>query len=168
MKILVSESAQVPAIENITLGSLTPTMTLATPWLRPRLSGYRTAERGKAYDAKFADEANIQFTVRLDPTSGDVLNNFQALLTVEQAPLLGQDPGAVYPSFVTDVSGFFALEGRISVNVGIYGVCRATLTLIRRTANGIPVPTAMFTLVQVLGNEKGIDVEHKLVDRGES
>jgi hypothetical protein len=168
MKILVTESAQVPGIENISLGTPTPTMALASPWLRPRLSGYRTAERGKAYDAKFADEANIQFTVRLAATSGDVLNNFQALLTVEQAPLLGQDPGAVYPSFVTDVSGMFAVEGRISVNVGLYGVCRAVLTLIRRTANATPTPTAMFTLVQVLGNEKGLDIEHKLIDRGES
>ena len=168
MKILVTESAQVPGIENITLASPTPTMTLASPWLRPRLSGYRTAERGKAYDAKFADEANIQFTVRLATTSGDVLNNFQALLTVEQAPLLGEDPSAVYPSFVTDVSGMFAVEGRISVNVSLYGVCRAVLTLIRRTANGTPTPTALFTLVQVLGNEKGIDIEHKLIDRGES
>ena len=170
MHILTSEYSQQPAISRISGPTPTPTMVLSSQWLRPRLEGYRTAERGKAFDAKLADSARVQFTVRLQAGGGDVLNNFQALLTVEQAPLLGQDPEATFPSFVTDVSGFFAVEGHIMVDVALYGVCRATLTLIRRTNPTVVsvLPTPMFTLVQVLSEEKGIDVETKLHDRGES
>jgi hypothetical protein len=169
--ILTSEYSQTPGIQRISGPVPAPTMTLSSQWLRPRLEGYRTAERGKAYDAKLADSARVQFTVRLQAGGDDVLNNFQALLTVEQAPLLGQDPSATFPSFVTDVSGFFAVEGHIMVDVALYGVCRATLTLIRRVnpvsgAGGSPTP--MFTLVQVLAEERGLDIQHKLIDRGES
>lgn len=171
MHILTSEYSQQPGIARISGPIPAPSMTLSSQWLRPRLSGYRTAERGKAYDAKFADSARVQFTVRLQAGGDDVLNNFQALLTVEQAPLLGQDPSVTFPPNTTDVSGFFAVEGRIMVDVALYGVCRATLKLIRRVnpvsgAGGAPTP--MFTLVQVLSEERGIDIETNLYDRGES
>ena len=171
MHILTSEYSQTPGIARSSGSIPNPTMTLSSQWLRPRLEGYRTAERGKAYDAKLADSARVQFTVRLAAGGDDVLNNFQALLTVEQAPLLGQDPGATFPSEVTDVSGFFVVEGRIMVDVALYGVSRVTLQLIRRInpvsgAGGNPTP--MFTLVQVLAEERGIDIQSKLIDRGES
>lgn len=170
MHILTQEFSQVPGISEISGLTPIPTLVLSSPWLRPRLEGYRTAERGQAYDAKLADSARVMFTVRLGATSTDVLNNFQAILTVEQAPLLGADPRATFPAFSTDVTGFFALEGRINVDVALYGVSRATLSLIRRTNPAVPliVPAPLFTLVQVLSEEKGLDIEHKLQDRGES
>lgn len=170
MHILTQEFSQVPAISEISVGTPVPTTVLTSPWLRPRLEGYRTAERGQAYDAKLADSARVMFTVRLGATSTDVLNNFQAILTVEQAPLLGQNPGDTFPAFSTDVSGFFALEGRINVDVALYGVSRATLKLIRRTNPTVALvfPSPMFTLVQVLSEEKGLDIETVLHDRGES
>lgn len=171
MRILTSEYSQQPGIQRISGPVPAPSLTLSSQWLRPRLEGYRSAERGKAYDAKLADSARVQFTVRLLAGGDDVLNNFQALLTVEQAPLLGQDPSVTFPPYTTDVTGFFAIEGRIMVDVALYGVCRATLKLIRRVnpvsgAGGAPTP--LFTLVQVLADERGIDVETVLHDRGES
>lgn len=175
MHLLVSESSQVPNIAQISVAGVTPSLTLTTPWLRPRLQGNRSALRGKAYDAKAADWARVQFTVRL-PTknasgvvTGDVFNNFQALLTVEQAPLLGQDPQDTYPANVYDVSGAFAVEGRIAVDLSIYGTCRATLKLIRRT--NPPVATsilAIFTLTQVFAEQWTLDVVEDGKLRGES
>jgi len=169
MHILSSEFSQLPSIQ-ATGGTVpAPSTTIASPWLRPRLEGYRTAERGRTFDAKLSDSARVMFTVRLQTGIGDVLNNYQALLTVEQAPLLGQDPQAAFPALVTDVSGLFALDGHVVTDVALYGVSRVTLQLIRRT-NPLTTATAypMFCLVQVLGEEKGIDVEYQLRDRGES
>jgi hypothetical protein len=169
MHILSSEFSQVPGIQQTTLLIPAPSTTIASPWLRPRLEGYRTAERGKAFDAKLSDSARVMFTVRLQTGIGDLLNNYQALLTVEQAPLMGQDPQASYPAIVTDVSGLFALDGHVSTDVALYGVSRVTLKLIRRTNPTTATPVMpLFCLVQVLGEEKGIDVEYNLRDRGES
>lgn len=174
MHLLVSEASQVPGIAQISVGTPAPTTTLVTPWLRSRLQGNRSALRGDAYNAKAADWARVQFTVRLATlnaaglVSGDVLNNYQALLTVEQAPLLGQDPQATYPAFVTDVSGAFAVEGRIAVDLSIYGTCRAQLQLIRRQ-QGATVPLeSLFTLVQVFAEQWTLDVIEDGKLRGES
>lgn len=169
MHLLSSEFSQLPSIPATTLYVPAPSSTIASPWLRPRLEGYRTAERGKAWDAKLVDSARVMFTVRLQTGIGDVLNNYQALLTVEQAPLLGQDPATTFPPITTDVSGLFALDGHVATDVALYGVSRVTLQLIRRTNPTTPLGVyPMFALVQVLGEEKGIDVEYKLRDRGES
>ena len=176
MHLLVSEASQVPNIGLVSgAGALliTPSITLTTPWLRPRLQGNRQALRGDAFNAKAADWARVQFTVRL-PTNnqvgvatGDRFNNFQALLTVEQSPLLGQDPQATFPADVYDVSGAFAVEGRIAVDLSIYGTCRATLKLIRRTNPTLSSP-AMFTLTQVFAEQWTLDVVEDGKLRGES
>ena len=172
MHLLVSEASQVPNIGLVSgAGALliTPSITLTTPWLRPRLQGNRQALRGDAFNAKAADWARVQFTVRLATRVGDVFNNYQALLTVEQSPLLGQDPQATYPADVYDVSGAFAVEGRIAVDLSIYGTCRATLKLIRRTNPAVATTTfATFTLTQVFAEQWTLDVVEDGKLRGES
>ena len=170
MHLLVSEASQIPNIGPVTGAGatlVTPSITLTTPWLRPRLQGNRQALRGDAFNAKAADWARVQFTVRLPTRVGDVFNNYQALLTVEQSPLLGQDPQATFPADVYDVSGAFAVEGRIAVDLSIYGTCRATLKLIRRT-NPTISSTALFTLTQVFAEQWTLDVIEDGKLRGES
>lgn len=173
MNILVSESSQVVAIGTISAIPAGPTTTVASPWLRPRLEGYRGALRGKAFDAKFADTAKVLFTVRMNANAaviGDVLNNFQFLLSVQQAPLLGNDPEANFPSVVTDVSGYAVIDGRIAVDVALHGTSRVTLQIIRRT-DPFALPAAgnqnLYVLCQVLAAERAVDVETVLHDRGE-
>jgi hypothetical protein len=173
MHLQVSESSQLPGISAISGGTPVPTTTLTSPWLRPRLQGNRQALRDQAFNAKAADWARVQFTVRLatknsaGAVTGDVFNNFQALLTIEQAPLLGQDPQTTYPADVVDVSGYFAIEGRIAVDLSIYGTCRAVLTLIRRTNPTTTPATSIFTLTQVFAEQWAIDVEQDGDHRGE-
>lgn len=180
MHLLISEASQLPGLGPVTGAGIllvNPVTTLVTPWLRPRLQGNRSALRGDAYNAKAADWARVQFTVRLATknqagvTTGDALNNLQALLTVEQSPLLGQDPQATYPSFVTDVSGAFAVEGRIAVDLTIYGTCRAKLQLIRRQNPAVVTngpAGALFTLTQVFAEQWTLDVIEDGKLRGEA
>lgn len=177
MHLLISEASQLPGIAAVTGAGptlTTPTTTLVTPWLRPRLQGNRQALRGDAYNAKAADWARVQFTVRLATrnaagvVSGDVFNNFQALLTVEQSPLLGQDPQTTFPADVYDVSGAFAVEGRIAVDLSIYGTCRAKLTIIRRQNPSSTPLAALFTLTQVFAEQWTLDVVEDGKLRGEA
>lgn len=174
MNILVSESSQVVAIGTVSAIPAGPTTTVASPWLRPRLEGYRDALRGKAFDAKFADTAKVLFTVRQNAfaiANGDVLNNFQFLLSLQQAPLLGNDPEASFPSVVTDVSGYVVVDGRIAVDVSLHGVSRVTLQIIRRTDPFVlptPANQNLYVLCQVLAAERAVDVETVLHDKGEA
>ena len=176
MHLLVSEASQVPNLALVTGAGVTttsPTITLETPWLRPRLQGTRQALRGDAFSAKAADYARVQFTVRLPNknTLGtaivDVYNNYQALLSVQQSPLLGQNPETDYPSFVADVSGDFAIEGRIAVDVAIYGTCRVVLQLIRRTNPSLANVSTLYTLTQVFAEQWTLDVVEDGRLRGE-
>jgi hypothetical protein len=178
MHVLISESSQVPNIAltvNSPPNATTPTIVLSTPWLRPRLQGNRGALRGDAFNAKAADFARVQFTVRLpakDPTGNTVIdrfNNYQAVLTVEQSPLLDTNPESAFASDQYDVSGAFAVEGRIAVDVAIYGTCRATLTLVRRTNPTGVVGTLLnlFTLTQVFAEQWTLDVTEDGKLRGE-
>jgi hypothetical protein len=174
VNILISESSQVVAIGTISAIPAGPTSTVSSPWLRPRLEGYGNALRGKAFDAKFADTARVLFTIRQNAfaiANGDVLNNFQFLLSLQQAPLLGNDPEVAFPSVVTDVSGFAVIDGRIVVDVALNGVSRVTLQIIRRTDPTV-LPTAanqnLFVLCQVLAAERAVDVETVLHDKGEA
>jgi len=175
MHLLVSEASQIPTIPAVSGGPgfTAPTTTLTSPWVRPRLQGNRGALRDQAFNAKAADWARVQFTVRLSTlnesgiVSGDVLNNFQALLSIEQAPVVGQDPQAQFPADVEDVSGYFAIEGRIAVDLNVYGTCRAKLQLIRRqNPTNVPYPS-IFTLVQVFAEQWTLDVVEDGHHRGE-
>lgn len=176
MHLLVSEASQIPNLAQVSgagVNLTSPTITLETPWLRPRLQGTRQALRGDAFSAKAADYARVQFTVRL-PNKNDVgganvdrFNNYQALLSVQQSPLLGQNPEADYPTFVADVSGDFAIEGRIAVDVAIYGTCRVVLQLIRRTNPTRTGATTLFTLTQVFAEQWTLDVVEDGRLRGE-
>ncbi len=165
--IYVYESAQNASIPLVSGLTPTPTVNLLTPFLRPRLDGQRKALRGDAYNARLADSARVLFTVRLPSSTTDSLNNYQAKLTVFQSPLLGQNPEAVFPSFTTDVSGYFAVDGQIMIDVSLYAVNRVQLS-IQRISNPVVGIPALFTLVQVLAEEAAIDVETVLHDRGET
>jgi len=171
MHILVYESAQTVPISLIPAGaSGNLTTTLQSPWIRPRLEGNRTATRGDAWDAKLADWARVQFTVRVSP--GEVLNNFQALLTIYQSPLLGQDPEATFPNFQQDVSGAFAIDGKIAVDLALEGTSRVELEL-TRVNNPPPGPltpkNSLFALCQITAEERSIDAEYlqRMRDFGE-
>jgi hypothetical protein len=101
-----------------------------------------------------------------------LFNNYRAILTVFQSPLLGQNPEALFPSSTKDVSGYFAVEGQIVLDISLYAVNRVQLELIRVT-NPSPLPPAsstavLFTLVQVLAEENAVDIEKVLHDRGET
>lgn len=173
MHLLVSEASQVPNSGVVSDPANPVNVRLATPLLRPRLQGNREALRGAAYDAKAADYARVQFTVRLpafnaaNVATTDSFNNYQALLSVQQAPLLGQSPEVTFPTFVADVSSDFAIEGRIAVDVAIYGTCRVILSLTRRTAATAIDTTTLFTLTQVFAEQWTLDVTEDGKLRGE-
>jgi hypothetical protein len=169
MHIYVYESAQNVSVPLVSGPTPTPTVNLTTPLLRPRLEGQRGALRGDAYSARLSDSAKVLFTVRLQSGMVDSFNNYQALLTVFQSPLLGQNPEVEFPSTVHDVSGYFAVDGQIMVDVSLYAVNRVQLKLIRITNPvGPATGTSLFTLVQVLAEENAIDIEKVLHDRGET
>lgn len=173
MHLLVSEASQIPNSGIVSAPGTPVPVQLATPWLRPRLEGNRQALRGDAFSAKAADFARVQFTVRLpvfnalNAATVDKFNNYNALLSVQQVPLLGQNSETNYPSFVADVSSDFAIEGRIAVDVAIYGTCRVVLTLTRRTAASAADTTTLFTLTQVFAEQWTLDVAEDGKLRGE-
>ena len=167
MHILVHESQQIVRMGLLGVPSDNTVTSISSPLLRPRLEGQRTALRGDAYNAKLADYAQVTFTVRL-PT-GDLLNNFQAILTVFQSPLLGQNPEAQYPSFGTNVSAVLPIDGRISVDVALLGVNRVELQLTRMVNPPGGTPKSLFVLTQITAEERAIDTEYlaRMRDRGE-
>lgn len=171
MHILVHESSQSVMIGTTSDFPLNATK-ITSPLLRPRLEGARGALRGDAFSAKFADTAQVLFTVRLPtpPTGGtqDVLNNYKAVVTIFQSQLLGSDPNVQYPNISYDVSGVFALDGHVAVDVALHGVCRVELALTRVTDPGLPATKSLFVLCQVLAEERAVDVEKLLHDRGEA
>jgi hypothetical protein len=171
MHIYVYESAQNVSMP-LTSGPVAlPSTKLSTPLFRPRLEGQRGALRGDAYSARLADSAKVLFTVRLPAGSGDLFNNYRAILTVFQSPLLGQNPETVFPSTTKDVTGYFAVEGQIVLDISLYAVNRVQLELTRVTNPPGPPPNSvsvLFTLVQVLAEENAVDIEKVLHDRGET
>ena len=172
MHIYVYESAQNVSMPQASGPFALPSTKLSTPLFRPRLEGQRGALRGDAYSSRMADSAKVLFTVRLPAGAGDLFNNYRAILTVFQSPLLGQNPEALFPSSTKDVSGYFAVEGQIVLDISLYAVNRVQLELIRVT-NPSPLPPAsstavLFTLVQVLAEENAVDIEKVLHDRGET
>lgn len=167
MHIQVYDSAQTVAIGLI--GSTPPAVAITSPWIRPRLEGQRSVLRGEAFSAIMADNARVLFTVRLPSTGADVLNNYIANLTVFQAPLLGQDPQASYPVLTKNVSGFFAVDGQIVVDVSMYGVNRVQLEILRVVdPPGVPKVESLYVQTQILAEERAIDVESYMHDRGET
>ena len=169
MHILVYEGSQ-----NLTvapsLGVGSPVANIITPLLRPRLTGARGALRGDAYNARLADSARVLFTVRLPQGGNDLFNNYRATITLFQSPLLGQDPTASYQNLVKDVTGYFAVDGQIVLDVSLYAVNRVQLQLVRITNATIPGPTpnSLFCLTQILAEEAALDIEDVLRDKGET
>ena len=171
MHIYVYESAQNVSLP-LTSGPVDlPSTLLSTPLLRPRLEGQRGVLRGDAYNSRLADSAKVLFTVRLPAGTDDLFNNYRAELTVFQSPLLGQNPETFFPSITHDISGYFAVEGQIVVDISLYAVNRVQLKLTRVTNPTSPVAgvtPVLFTLVQVLAEENAVDIEKVLHDKGET
>lgn len=167
MHILVYDNSRTYRMSTAAGGSTGTVATITTPTLRPRLEGQRTALRGNAFNAKLADYAQVTFTVRVPV--GELLNNFQAELIVLQSPLLGQDPAADYPNYTTDVSSLLPIDGRLTIEVALLGVCQVALRLTRVSDPSGGVSPSLFVMTQVLAEERSVDVEHldRMRDVGE-
>ena len=67
-----------------------------------------------------------------------------------------------------DVGSFStAIEGRIAVDVAVYGTCRVTLQLVRRTNPSVGGVSTLYTLTQVFAEQWTLDVVEDGKLRGE-
>lgn len=140
-------------------------MFFSTPLLRPRLQGYRGSLQGAGYDAILADEARVLFTfIPFGGATTESLKNFEATLSVEQAPVAGVSVQEDYPANVYNVSGVFYIEGKLQANVTVDGICKVKVQLTHYPAQAIT--GAMF--FQVLAAERGLDSQAKLIDEGQT
>ena len=161
MYIQVYEDARVVSFPAIANSATFP----ATPFLRPRLQGYRGSMQGAAFDAKLADHARVLFSFA--PFGGAQavnLRDFSLKISVEQAPVLGLTVQEDFPANVYDVSGAFYTNGRISTNVSLYGVNRISYTLTH--IPGTAITGALF--FQVLAAERGLDAQNAFIDEGQT
>ena len=150
MRTLVTEQTLVLPIAAAGTG------TVGTPFLRPRLEGYRTALRAQTLSAQYVDRAQVSFTVTPLAAGGlPALLALTASLTVQQAPVLGTQQIA-FPALAQNVTAAFgAAGGRLSLDVQLSGVVQVQLAL----TNNAGTATQYLVQVQVYGDQRAIDVE---------
>lgn len=157
MRMLIYESPQSSTVS--TSVGAPPTLTLATPSFRPRTPPQGGVLLGAAMGAKPGDSVQVAFTLRFGtlPTGFAGLSAMRALLIVRQAALSGNDPEAVYPSVVTDVSSALHADGRITADIRALGVTSVELRLSPYTSP--PANVQLFALTQVFADEQAITVQ---------
>ncbi len=137
----------------------------SSPLLRPRLQGYRGSLQGAGYDAILADEARVLFTfIPYGGATTENLKNFEATISIEQAPVAGVSVQEDYPANVYNVSGVFYIEGKLQANVSVEGICKVKVTLKHYPAQA--VTGAMF--LQVLAAERALDSQSAFKDEGQT
>lgn len=131
-----------------------------TSVLRPRLQGYEGSLRGKAYDSKMVDQANVLFDVR--PNS--VLFQLVATLIVRRFDVLGGTSNAGYvatfPQVEEDISGELTLaRGQYQLSVENEGVTQVGIRLENRSGGTqqISVRSVVMGHIQPLYEDAELD-----------
>lgn len=150
MRTLVTEQTLVLPIAAAGTG------TVGTPFLRPRLEGFRTALRADAFSSQYVDRARVSFTVTPLAASGAAaLLTLTATLTVNQSPVLGTVQSA-FPALAQTVTApFTAANGRLAVDLQLTGVSQVQLALTNNTG----AATQFLVQIQVYGDQRAIDVQ---------
>jgi len=157
MRTLIDEQSYVITVPASTAPS--PTYTIGSPTIRPRLEGYRTALRGDAFSAKYVDSARVLYTITPSTVGGSAsLAALGADLTVTQVPILGGGLPRGFTPASTNVTGALLLSGGVlAVDLQVNGVCRTSLVL----TNLSSVTALQFLVqIQIFGDQRAIDIEN--------